>query len=81
MLGSDNKVDCFLGVRLQLLVARHGIGLAERDGCDSLRVHRPLLQVASVTRLDHSPGQIIQTLFDDFFVFALLVCVARSEKR
>ncbi len=81
VLGIDDEIQPPLGRRLQRLVVRHAVGLAQGDRGNRLAVHRPVAQVVAVGN-QHAPAQqVIQAAADRVLVLALSVRIAGAQER
>ena len=83
VLRRGDEVQRRLGRRKQLLVVGHGVGLAERDRGDAVRVHvaARLVQGAALRADAHVVDQERQAVADGGLVLALLVRLSAAEER
>ena len=73
-------VQTALGRRLQLRIAGHAVGLAERDRGQGMAVHRAVAEVVAVGDPHAAALEVVQPSLDQILEFALLMRVTRAEE-
>jgi hypothetical protein len=84
-LGVDNKVDRRLGRCHQVAVVGHGVGFAQNDRADAVRVHRAgVHQIAGGERAVllelHAAHEVRQATLNSVLVLAFFVGLASAQE-